>query len=159
MPRKAVYEQSFGTDRRISSDLLDDEIIERLLNMKITEITIYPTNDGLVRAYVNIVFDNCFAVGEITVVQGPTGLFVSFPAKPQRDGTHRQLAYPADAETRNMIQRVILTEYEKIVAGNGSVSTVRSASERLRALDQLKSDGLIDEEEYNTKRKEVLGEL
>jgi stage V sporulation protein G len=41
----------------------------------------------IVRAYVSIVFDNCFVVGEIRVMQGPTGLFVSFPAKKQRDGT------------------------------------------------------------------------
>jgi hypothetical protein len=58
-----------------------------------------------------------------------------------------------------MIQRVILSEDEKIVAGNGSVPTVRSPSERLRALDQLKNDSLINEEEYNAKRKEILGEL
>ena len=39
----------------------------------------------------------------------------------QRDGTYRQLASPANTETRNMIQRVILAEYEKIVAGSDSV--------------------------------------
>ena len=127
--------------------------------MEITEITIHPTNDGLVRAYVDIVFDNCFMVGEIRVMQGPTGLFVSFPAKKQRDGSDRQLAYPANAETRMMIQRVILAEYEKIVAGSDPVPTVRSPSERLRALEQLKKDGLINEEEYNGKRKEILGDL
>jgi len=62
--------------------------------MQITEITIYPTNDGLVRADVNIVFDNCFAVQEIRVIQGPTGLFVSFPAKKQRDGTGAHSSLP-----------------------------------------------------------------
>jgi hypothetical protein len=98
-------------------------------------------------------------VEEIRIVKGPTGLYVSFPAKPQRDGTHRQLAYPADAKTRMMIQRVILAEYEKIVAGSDPVLTVRSVYERLRALEQLKTDGLINEEEYNDKRKEILGEL
>jgi len=86
------------------------------MSMQITGITIHPTNDGLVRAYVNIVFDNCLMIREIRVIQGPTGLFVSFPAKKQRDGTHRQLAYPANAEMRMMIQRVILAEYEQIVA-------------------------------------------
>ena len=60
--------------------------------MQITEITIHPTNEDLVRAYVSIVFDNCFMVGEIRVMQGPTGLFVSFPAKKQRDGSDRQTA-------------------------------------------------------------------
>jgi stage V sporulation protein G len=127
--------------------------------VQITEIAIHPTNEDLVRAYVSIVFDNCFMVGEIRVMQGPTGLFVSFPAKKQRDGSHRHLAYPANAETRMMFQRVILAEYEKIVGKEDPVVSVRSASERLRAIEQLKTDGLIDEEEYDTKRKEILEEL
>jgi stage V sporulation protein G len=65
---------------------------------------------------VNIGFDNCFMIREIRVIRGPTGLFVSMPAKKQTDGTHRQLAYPANAETRRMIQRAILAEYEKVTA-------------------------------------------
>ena len=127
--------------------------------MKITEVTIRPTNDGLVRAYVDIVFDNCFMIEEIKIVKGPTGLFVSFPAKKQRDGTHRDIAFPANADTRMMIQRVMLAEYEKIVGDGHPVPSVRSVSERLRSLEQLKNDGLINEEEYNGKRKEILGEL
>ena len=77
----------------------------------------------------------------------------------QRDGTYRQLAYPADAETRMMIQQVILAEYEKIVGNGHAAPSVRSASERLRALEQLKTDGLIKDEKYSTKRKEILEEL
>jgi stage V sporulation protein G len=132
--------------------------------MKITEVTIRPvtirpTNDGVVRAYVDIVFDNCLMVRELKVIKGSTGLFVSFPAKKQRDGSDRQLAYPANAETRKMFQRLILAEYEKLVGKEEPVPSGRSASERLRALEQLKNDGLITEEEYNTKRKEILGEL
>ena len=37
MPRKAVYEQSLGTDRWILSDPLDTEIIERLCKKGIRE--------------------------------------------------------------------------------------------------------------------------
>ena len=127
--------------------------------MQITEITIHPTNEGLLRAYVNIVFDNCFMVREIRVIEGPTGLFISFPSKKQRDGTYRDLAFPANAETRMMIQRAILAEYEKLVGGSEPMSNGPSITERLRTLEQLKTDGLINEEEYNTKRREILGEL
>ena len=63
--------------------------------MQITEITIHPTNEDLVKAYVSIVFDNCFMVEEIRVMQGPTGLFLSFPTKKLRDGTQRDIAFPA----------------------------------------------------------------
>ena len=58
-----------------------------------------------------------------------------------------------------MFQQVILAEYEKIVVGSDPVPTLRLLSERLRALEQLKTEGLINDEEYNTKRKEILGEL
>ena len=58
-----------------------------------------------------------------------------------------------------IFQQVILAEYEKLVGGSEPMSNVRSPSERLRALEQLKTDGLINEEEYNTKRKEISGEL
>ena len=92
-------------------------------------------------------------------MQGPTGLFVSFPSRKQKDGTDWQLAYPTNAETRMMMQRAILAEYEKIVGKEDPMPSGRSASERLRSLEQLKNDGLINEEEYNTKRKEILGEL
>lgn len=60
-------------------------------------------------------FDNCFLVQEIRVIKGPTGLFVSFPAKKQRDGTYGDIAFPANAETRTMIQQAILAEYGKVV--------------------------------------------
>jgi DNA-binding cell septation regulator SpoVG len=108
---------------------------------------------------VDIVFDNCLKIEGIKVIKGPTGLFISFPTKKLRDGTYWDIAFPANAETRMMIQRAILAEYEKIVGESEPVPTVRSPSERLRALEQLKTDGLINEEEYNTKRKEILGEL
>ena len=101
--------------------------------MQITEITIYPTNEDLVRAYVSIVFDNCFMVGEIRVMQGPTGLFVSFPAKKQSDGTYWDIAFPANAETRMVIQQAILAEYEKIAGESEPTSNARPSSERLKA--------------------------
>jgi DNA-binding cell septation regulator SpoVG len=77
----------------------------------------------------------------------------------QRDGTYRQLASPANTETRMMIQRAIVAEYEKLVSKEDPVPSARLVPERLRVLEQLKSDGLISKTEYNTKRKEILGEL
>src|SRR5262245_53068106 len=73
------------------------------LNMQITSITIHPANEKLVKAYASICFDDCFRVHDIRVIKGPTGLFISFPAKKQSDGTHWDIAFPANAETRRMI--------------------------------------------------------
>jgi stage V sporulation protein G len=67
---------------------------------------------------VSIVFDNCFMDGEIKVIQGPTGLFLSFPTRKLRDGTQRDIAFPANAETRRMIEQAIQAQYEKVVGGS-----------------------------------------
>lgn len=88
------------------------------MTMQITKITINLVNEGIVRAYVSIIFDNCFMVEEIRVMRGATGLFVSFPASRESDGTHRDIAFPANAETRRVIEQAILAEYKKVIGGS-----------------------------------------
>jgi len=89
--------------------------------MQITEVRIRPANEDVVKAYASICFDNCFLVYDIKVIQGPTGLFISFPTKKLRDGTRWDIAFPANAETRRIIEQAILAEYEKIVADDRHV--------------------------------------
>jgi stage V sporulation protein G len=83
--------------------------------MQITQVNIRTANEHLVKGYVDIVFDHCFMIEEIRIIKGPRGLFISFPARRQSDGTYRDIAFPVNAETRRMIQRAILAEYEKVV--------------------------------------------
>ena len=85
------------------------------MSMQITSITIRPANEELVKAYASICFDDCFVVHDISVIEAPTGLFISFPTKKLSDGTHWDIAFPANAETRRMIERAVVTEYEKAV--------------------------------------------
>jgi DNA-binding cell septation regulator SpoVG len=42
--------------------------------MEREDIRLEQFNEGLLRAYVNIVFDNCLMIRESRVIQGPTGL-------------------------------------------------------------------------------------
>ena len=95
--------------------------------MEITEVRIYPGSD-LVKAYATINIDNCFVVGEIRVMQGPTGLFVLFPAKKLTDGTRWDIAFPADTETRRRIEQAILAEYEKVAARRRFISNHKKVS-------------------------------
>ena len=94
--------------------------------MQITEVKIRPANEDVVKAYASICFDDCFLVYDIKVIQGPTGLFLSFPTKKLRDGTYWDIAYPADAQTRRIIEQAILAEYEKIIAGNSPLSNTNA---------------------------------
>jgi stage V sporulation protein G len=89
------------------------------MSMKITEVRIYPTNEEIVKADVTITFDNCFMISEIRIIKSRAGLFVAMPSREQSDGTDWDMAYPANDETRKMIEQAILAEYEKAVGEGG----------------------------------------
>jgi DNA-binding cell septation regulator SpoVG len=63
-------------------------------------------------------------IEEIKIIEVPAGFLISFPSKKQRDGTHWDLAFPANAETRMMIERAILGEYAKVFGGSASLPSV-----------------------------------
>ena len=92
--------------------------------MQVTEVRIRRTKKASVKAHAIICFDNCFLVLELKVIKGPVGLSVSFPAKQLSDGTHWDIAYPADAATRRVIQQAILAEYERVVGGENPAPSV-----------------------------------
>jgi stage V sporulation protein G len=47
------------------------------------------------------------------VINGNNGLFVAMPSKKRRDGTYRDTAHPLNRETREMIESLVLAEYNK----------------------------------------------
>ena len=100
--------------------------------MKITEVRIRLANDESVKAYASICFDDCFLVFDIKVIKAPTGLFISFPTKNLSDGTHWDIAFPDNTETRNRIEQAILAQDEKVIGAGDPVQSARSASERRR---------------------------
>lgn len=81
--------------------------------MEITEVRVYPVNEDKLKAYVTITLDRCFLIRDLKVIHGNTGLFVAMPAKKRKDGTFKDLAHPLNVETRQMMERLILAEYER----------------------------------------------
>ena len=58
--------------------------------MQITEVKVYPAKDnGRLKAYATIVFDNDFIVRDLKVIEGDKGLFVSMPSRRRKDGSFR----------------------------------------------------------------------
>jgi len=88
----------------VAESLLADRSGDSGLIVQITEVRIRPANEDLVKAYASICFDDCFLVYDIKVIKGSTGLFLSFPTKKLRDGTYWDIAYPANTETRRIIE-------------------------------------------------------
>ena len=84
--------------------------------MKITDIRITPVNQDRLKAYVSIVFDHCFLVKDIKVIQGPERLFLSMPSRRLPDGTFKDIAHPINQETRRMLEDFILERYRQLTA-------------------------------------------
>lgn len=82
--------------------------------MQITEVKVYPVNDNeKLKGYATIIFDNCFVVRDLKIIQGTGGMFVAMPSKKTKDGAYRDTAHPLNNETRRMIEDAVLGEYER----------------------------------------------
>jgi stage V sporulation protein G len=89
--------------------------IQRITGMEITEVKVYPAKEsGRLKAYATVVFDNCFIVRDLKVIEGDKGFFVSMPSRRRKDGTFRDIVHPLNAETRKLIEDHIIVEYKKV---------------------------------------------
>lgn len=99
-----------------------DRIIERArggVNMEITEVKVYPANEGKLRAYATMVIENCFIIRDMKLIQGENGMFVSMPSRRRKDGTFKDVAHPLNQETRKIIEVKVIDEFEKVMIHGG----------------------------------------
>jgi stage V sporulation protein G len=107
--------------------------------MEITQIRVFPVDDAKLKAFVSIIFDDCFVVSDIKIIEGVNGLFVSMPSKKRKNGTFRDIAHPLNNETRRMIELKIIDSYNGVLAESGmdSGSQIRElGSENGSDMDQ-----------------------
>lgn len=84
--------------------------------MQITAVRIRKiSKEGKMKAVVSITLDDVFVVHDIKVIEGEKGLFIAMPSRRAGDGEYRDIAHPINSETREMIQGIILDEYEKVL--------------------------------------------
>lgn len=87
--------------------------------MDITEVKVFPIHEEKLKAFVSIVFDHCFMVNDIKIIQGRDGLFISMPSRKKKNGEFKDVAHPLNNETRRMIEDKVLGEYERILSERG----------------------------------------
>jgi stage V sporulation protein G len=86
--------------------------------VEITEIKVYPVHEDKLKAYVTIVLDGCFAVRDLKIIKGTSGLFVAMPSKKRKDGTYKDVAHPLNQEMRTKMEGQILDAYLKEIKNN-----------------------------------------
>jgi stage V sporulation protein G len=87
--------------------------------MDITEVKVFPVHEEKLKAFVSVVFDHCFMVNDIKIIQGREGLFISMPSRKKKNGEFKDVAHPLNNETRRVIETKILGEYERVLAERG----------------------------------------
>ena len=83
--------------------------------MDITQVKIFPVQEDKLKAFVSVVFDHCFMVNDIKVIQGKDGLFLSMPSRRKKSGEFKDVAHPLNNETRRMLEERVLSEYRALV--------------------------------------------
>ena len=87
--------------------------------MQITDVRIRKVaKEGKMKAVVSITIDNEFVVHDIKVIEGEKGLFIAMPSRKAADGEYRDIAHPINSDSRNMIQTLILEQYEAMNLGD-----------------------------------------
>jgi stage V sporulation protein G len=81
--------------------------------MEITEIKIFAVDEKRVKAYSSVVFDDCFIVRDLKVIQGDSKLFVAMPSKKMKDGSYRDTVHPLNNNMRSKLETSILEAYDK----------------------------------------------
>lgn len=79
--------------------------------MEITQVKIFPVQEEKLKAFVSVVFDHCFMVNDIKVIQGKDGLFLSMPSRRKKSGEFKDVAHPLNNETRRLIEEKVLDCY------------------------------------------------
>lgn len=84
--------------------------------MKITRIEIRPMRDeGNLKAFCSVVFDDVFIVHSVKVIQGKDSLFVAMPSREVKNGQFRDTAHPIDNEFRLSMESLILDKYNSFM--------------------------------------------
>ncbi len=126
--------------------------------MLITEVKVFPVDEEKLRAFVSIVFDNCFMVNDIKVIQGRDGLFISMPSRKKRNGKFKDVAHPLNNETRKMLEDQILSEYDRALSGERS-DEVRDSSRQTPLGKEVLPAADQTEESPETKSLEEVAEM
>ena len=87
------------------------DLIRKMI--QVTKVNIYKAeNLGAVEAIASIVINNAIAINNIKIINGKNGLFIAMPSRKASNGEFKDIVYPINTETREIIEKAILTEYK-----------------------------------------------
>ncbi|HHV81731.1 MAG TPA: septation regulator SpoVG [bacterium] len=83
--------------------------------MNITDVRIkkVTSQEGKVKAFASITFDDAFVVHGLKVIDGKNGYFVAMPRRDVGNGEFKDIAHPINNQMRENIQSAVLEAFNK----------------------------------------------
>jgi len=88
--------------------------------VQITKVEIRPMrNEGNLKAFCSVVFDDVFIVHSVKIIQGKESLFVAMPSREVKNGEFRDTAHPINNAFRLEMEERILERFREVVGRDG----------------------------------------
>lgn len=89
-------------------------ILKGEICLKITSVNVRKVEKegSRMKGIASILIDECFAVHDIRIIEGDSGLFIAMPSRKTATGGYRDIAHPIDAECRKVMEDAILEVYK-----------------------------------------------
>lgn len=87
--------------------------------MQITDVRIRIAQpEGKLKGYAAVTFDNCFAVHNIKILDGPNGFFLAMPSRETPKGGRRDIAHPINAQFRSELEARVIDAFHEAKAAS-----------------------------------------
>lgn len=92
-----------------------DKLLIEGKDMNISEVRVrlVKKDEGKLKAVASVTIDDCFVVHDVKILEGQDDFFIAMPSKKTPDGEYKDIVHPLNTETREMLKKVVLDEFEK----------------------------------------------
>ncbi len=86
------------------------------MNISEVRVRLVKKDEGKLKAVASVTIDGCFVVHDVKILEGNEDYFIAMPSKKTPDGEYKDIVHPLNTETREMLKKTVLEEYEKAKA-------------------------------------------
>lgn len=84
-----------------------------MMKIKVEVKTIFKIPTSPLKATATVIFDDCFIVRNVKLIENEKGMFISLPTFRGRDGNWRSVCHPITSECREEIQNAVIAAYQQ----------------------------------------------
>ena len=86
------------------------------MNISEVRVSLVQKDEGKLKAVASVTIDDCFVVHDVKILEGTDDFFIAMPSKKTPDGEYKDIVHPLNTETREMLKKAVLDEFEKVRA-------------------------------------------